>query len=331
LSLTQQTKGGHSTYEVRHDVSNAGLHHVDLLLWDTPIQGSPVSFTVLPDKPDPVNTKLKPPADETLLIDNEYVCVIKTSDRFGNPCISGGLSPQVRAQVIKTGVHDQTALVPNNHTISNPAEDMGNGEYFIRIKTSIRCSFKLNVNIDKNLPSAGGDLPPITITIHDPNPPEEKEAAQGRRSSGRASAVLKSAVGEIMDGFGEPDERREKDPLLVAVGALAEGAPSFDFDSAAAEKAVSEALQGSFKGTRRPSTKGMSPDASPTSLRRSESTSALDQRFPPNKSLFDKEPSSPTPSSTFTSPDAERPPGLARTNSRRKSSGLNSVGAESMS
>ena len=80
-------------------------------------------------------------------------------------CDRGGLLLNVRLQLMKQGVHDQTTLVQgSNHQYE--VEDRQNGEYHINMNFQIPCTFKLNVNMDKNLPSGGGELPPMTISIY---------------------------------------------------------------------------------------------------------------------------------------------------------------------
>lgn len=228
LNCNVQNKGGLTTYEIRHDTSLAGTHNVHVYLFDAPVSGSPVTFEVLPDKPEPIKCKLFGPPEETLLTNQEYKCVIQTFDKFENKCIRGGLQPQVRLQLAKTSVHDQTTLVPSNHFVSNPAEDQKDGEYFVRMNMQIPCQFKVNVNIDKNIPSAGGELPPITVTIQSAEPVEAKEASteskggKSERRKSMAAAKLQAATTEMMKGFGDKDERREKDIAVLAVEAFAD-------------------------------------------------------------------------------------------------------------
>ena len=257
LQCNIQSKGGQQTYEVRHDTSMAGTHHVHVHMFDTPIVGSPVAFTVLPDKPDPALCKLRPPVEETFIVDKEYHCVIHTFDKFNNKCIRGGLTPQVRLQLLKQGVHDQTQLVPGNHSCE--VVDQNNGEYHVKFHAAIPCMFKMTVNIDKNLPSAGGELPPITIQIHsDPNAePKGAEPAAAPEKQRRNSFRLRQAVSDVVQGFGAPEERREKDALLVAAEAFADGSKTFDFDASQAGNADTSPRHDLFDK--------VSPGPSPTS------------------------------------------------------------------
>ena len=153
----------------------------------------------------------------------------------------------VRLQLMKQGVHDQTTLVQgSNHQYE--VEDRQNGEYYINMNFQIPCTFKLNVNMDKNLPSGGGELPPMTISIYqNPDiPPADLVAAPpagakgGRKTSLPTSSALKDAAKEIMKGFGAQNERREKDVLLVAAEAFAEGAKKFEFDRNDATESAEE-------------------------------------------------------------------------------------------
>ena len=271
LPLSQSTKLGQTTYEVRHTTSIAGQHSVSLVLFGHPIVGSPVAFAVLPDKPDPAFCKFTGPPEEVLYTEGHYACKMKTYDRFGNECLVGGLTVSARLQLQKQGVHDQTTLVPTNH--SYDVKDLGNGEYLINLQVMIPCVFKVIVNMDKNLPSGGGELPPVTVHIvTDPNaaPKDEKQTApssgstsaaegqaKGRRKSiDKTSEKLKQAVQEVTAGFGAPEERREKDALFVAAEAFADGAATFDFDASKEEgglrSSASRALRSAKEATSKP-------------------------------------------------------------------------------
>ena len=140
----------------------------------------------------------------------------------------------------KQGVHDQTTLVPTNH--SYDVKDCGNGEYLIQMQVLIPCAFKVIVNMDKNLPSGGGELPPVSIHIvADPNaaakddkqsPSITPSAPPPKKKSGDKAITdkIKAAAGEVIQGFGLAEERREKDALLVAAEAFADGSKTFGFD-----------------------------------------------------------------------------------------------------
>ena len=240
LPLSQSTKLGNTTYEIRHTTSQAGEHSVNLTLFGQPIVGSPVEFRVLPDKPDPAFSKLTPPEEEILYTEGHYACKLKTYDRFGNECLVGGLQVSARLQLQKQGVHDQTTLVPTNH--SYDVKDCGNGEYLIQMQVLIPCAFKVIVNMDKNLPSGGGELPPVSIHIvADPNaaakddkqsPSITPSAPPPKKKSGDKAITdkIKAAAGEVIQGFGLAEERREKDALLIAAEAFADGSKTFGFD-----------------------------------------------------------------------------------------------------
>ena len=53
LRHTQTVRGNTTHYDIRHDTTVSGEHVVHVMLGDVPIKGSPVGFSVLPDKPDP--------------------------------------------------------------------------------------------------------------------------------------------------------------------------------------------------------------------------------------------------------------------------------------
>ena len=303
LVCNQTVKGGMTTYDARYDTSVAGAHSVSITLFGNPIVGSPVTFNVLPDKADPVNSKfLMPPESPLFLVDHEYACKILCYDKFGNKCISGGLSPGVRLQVAKQNVHDQTNLVPSNHTLSNPAEDQGNGEYLVKFQTSIPVMFKVFVNIDKNIPSAGGELPPLSIVIvADPEAVPETEgepsgAAGGGRRRSQGNEKLKQAVGEVIQGFGSSDERRDKDAAFIVADAFADGS-SFAFDASGGAASSFGAATSSWgatssgdaisSGSPSSSKRSSGKSPSPSSSRRQINAGAV----APNKALFDKSPS----------------------------------------
>ena len=78
---------------------------------------------------------------------------------------------------------------------------------------------KLFVNMDKNIPANGGELPAMELRFVSSC---SEEAGRGER--------LKGAAHEIMEGFGAVDERREKDVLVAAAEAFADHSESFVFD-----------------------------------------------------------------------------------------------------
>ena len=90
---------------------------VHILLQGEPIGNSPVHFTVQESTAEVKMCQLTPPAEHPLYSSNTYTIVLKTFDRFGNPMSHGGLPVSTRLQLIKSGVHDLTTLMPNNHTV----------------------------------------------------------------------------------------------------------------------------------------------------------------------------------------------------------------------
>ena len=202
LRYTQQQIRGSDLYQydVRHDTSASGNHFVHLLIGGTAIKGSPVTFRVQPDKPDPQSCKLTGPLhvepDEVLGVDRQYTCLLRTYDKYGNHCWVGGHKFGTRLQLIKQSVHDQTALVPQNHTLES--EDLGDGTYHIHVTLNFPCSVKLFANLDKNLPASAGELPPLTLNfVKLDNPGGAPAGAAGRErrgsfSSGTPSGEAKS-------------------------------------------------------------------------------------------------------------------------------------------
>lgn len=110
LKYSTAVRGGHTQYDVRHDTAVSGEHQVHIMIGDTPIRGSPVTFTVLPDKPDPERCKLFPPEEPTLVLDTAYASLLRTYDKYGNACIVGGHKFGTRLQLVKQSL--PTALTP---------------------------------------------------------------------------------------------------------------------------------------------------------------------------------------------------------------------------
>ena len=59
-----------------------------------------------------------------------------------------------------------TVLMPNNHNVS--VDDCGDGTYSVTIQIKIAATVKLTVNLDKNLPANGGELPSLTLSFVKP-------------------------------------------------------------------------------------------------------------------------------------------------------------------
>lgn len=269
MPFTVNSRGGQTTYDIRHDATVSGVHKVHVCIHGTHIKGSPMSFTVHPNTPDPPGCKITPLEGGQLHANEQgRYLVLKTYDRFGNEVAMGGLSVTHRLQLMKQGVHDQTALMPTNHKIE--VEDMEDGSYHIHVFFQMPCVTKMVVNMDKNLPSNIAELAPITLhCVEDPNAGAEEPAKpvpalqrqatvsslsrDGGLGSGRKSpkdddsfkrrnAKLKGAAEEMMLGFGSAEERRDKDALIVAAEAFADGVDGFQFD-----KPMGEALKNDFK------------------------------------------------------------------------------------
>ncbi len=176
LGYTQTSKGGSTSYDIRHDLAMAGEHAVHILLYNTPIRGSPVTFTVQPSKPDPGCCKLLSPEDAILWTDRSYRFTLKTYDRFGNECKLGGLTISNRLQLVKQSARDQTSLVPSNHSMT--WDDNADGTYTVLLTLNIPCTVKLIVNVDKNLQAGAGELPPLSLTFQDSSAAAEERPAK---------------------------------------------------------------------------------------------------------------------------------------------------------
>lgn len=83
--------------------------------------------------------------------------------RFGNACTTGGLRIAGRLNLVKQSMNDNTILMPNNHLVE--IKDLENGDYLVSVATMMPCTVKLIVNMDKDLPGATGELPPLQLTF----------------------------------------------------------------------------------------------------------------------------------------------------------------------
>ena len=164
IKFTTASKGGISSYDLRHEATHAGAHLVHVLLHGTPVRGSPVAFDVHESVAEVKMCQLTPPSEFPLYSSSTYGIVLKTFDRFGNPMSHGGLPVSTRLQLIKSGVHDLTTLMPNNHTVE--VVDRGDGSYLINVTLiKIAATVKVIVNMDKNIPAGGGELPPAQLSF----------------------------------------------------------------------------------------------------------------------------------------------------------------------
>jgi len=182
MTFTSQSRGGQTTYDIRYDAHMAGTHQMYIKLDGQHIIGSPLSFYVQPDRPEPTLCKLHPPPDP-LYPDLPHVFTLVTFDRFHNKCVTGGLILTNRLQIIKQNVHDQTALMPNNHSFVTV--DQGDGTYHLILQTIMPCSLRLMVNLDKNLGNNSGELPGLMVQVV----PDLERPDSGRGSDGSGSPL----------------------------------------------------------------------------------------------------------------------------------------------
>ena len=182
MTFTSQSRGGQTTYDIRYDAHLAGTHQMYIKLDGQHIIGSPLSFYVQPDRPEPTLCKLHPPPDP-LYPDLPHVFTLVTFDRFHNKCVTGGLILTNRLQIIKQNVHDQTALMPNNHSFVTV--DQGDGTYHLILQTTMPCSLRLMVNLDKNLGNNSGELPGLMVQVV----PDLERPDSGRGSDGSGSPL----------------------------------------------------------------------------------------------------------------------------------------------
>jgi len=194
LAITEQSRGGVgglSKFETRYECTQRGQHYLHVQLQGVPIVGSPVAFDVLSAHADPAQCKLIVPTSEVLYWNTTHTIVLETYDKFGNRCNFGGLSTNVRLQLIKQGMHDQTMLMPNNHEVN--ITDNNDGTYHVDIKTiKIAANIKVIVNMDKNIPAAGGELPAVFLSI-------VKEDADSANAKGADGAGGGTGAADVSD------------------------------------------------------------------------------------------------------------------------------------
>jgi hypothetical protein len=226
MTFTSQSRGGLTTYDIRYDAHLAGTHQMYIKLDGQHIIGSPLSFYVQPDRPEPTLCKLHPPPDP-LYPDLPHVFTLVTFDRFHNKCVTGGLILTNRLQIIKQNVHDQTALMPNNHSFVTV--DQGDGTYHLILQTTMPCSLRLMVNLDKNLGNNSGELPGLMVQVV----PDLERPDSGRGSDGSGSPLTsnqKNAV-SFTKGIRSRQSTSELSKLTPAKQADDSGSPSNESSS----------------------------------------------------------------------------------------------------
>ena len=65
--------------------------------------------------------------------------------------------------MVKLSSSDNSILMPNNHQVT--VDDKGDGTYAVRISILMPVTVKLLVNMDKDLPGATGELPPLQLSF----------------------------------------------------------------------------------------------------------------------------------------------------------------------
>jgi len=226
MTYTSQSRGGLTTYDIRYDAHLAGTHQMYIKLDGQHIIGSPLSFYVQPDRPEPTLCKLHPPPDP-LYPDLPHVFTLVTFDRFHNKCVTGGLILTNRLQIIKQNVHDQTALMPNNHSFVTV--DQGDGTYHLILQTTMPCSLRLMVNLDKNLGNNSGELPGLMVQVV----PDLERPDSGRGSDGSGSPLTSNQknAASFTKGIRSRQGTSELSKLTPAKQADDSGSPSNESSS----------------------------------------------------------------------------------------------------
>ena len=98
------------------------MHEMRVFLHGEHIQGSPTSINVLPAAAGVAQCELVPPEGVDCLpagdLEAPSTALIKTRDKFGNACITGGLRIAGRLNLVKQSSTDNTILMPNNHIVT---------------------------------------------------------------------------------------------------------------------------------------------------------------------------------------------------------------------
>ena len=195
-----------NAHTVRYEPLQRGPHEVHLKLDAIPIRGSPITFEVQPAAPEPQMCKLLPPKRTDGLVadyDHATVLVVKTFDKHGNACSTGGLpSIHARLQLIKQSSSDQTVLLPQHHQVT--VDDQGDGTYSIKVQIRITAMVKLFVNMDKNMPPSVGELPALQLGFVKPEDDEHAVEAALADAPSQGSPAEPSPAGAAPAEGGPP-------------------------------------------------------------------------------------------------------------------------------
>lgn len=248
LTYTPSIRGGVTTYDVRCECLHRGPHEIDVTLNGRRVKGSPVLFEVLPSQAEPGMCKLIMPQEKVHPASTVATVRLETYDKFGNAGLTGGLPVAARLQLQKQGVHDQTMLMPNNHSLETV--DNGDGTYLVQVSMiKIGAILKLIVNMDKNLPAAGGELPAVMLTfvkdesgqeaeVPAPAPsepaPSDREAptvnfSSETKETSKAKKQLKKGGQVMVARIKDEGASRKKDIKLMAADMFADGSDTFTF------------------------------------------------------------------------------------------------------
>ena len=94
LVVVPQAKAGRAAFETRHECVMSGDHAVHVQLNGEPIVGSPLIFAVVASTPTTSHSTLTVPDNSDRLfahMDEPSTVILRTCDKFGNACTTGGL------------------------------------------------------------------------------------------------------------------------------------------------------------------------------------------------------------------------------------------------
>ena len=212
LSVTPQTRGGLTTYDVRYKPSVAGVHEAHVNLSGKPIKGSPVSFHVAPDYHEHAQCYLKPPEAEPLLTEETYTVTLQLCDRHGNPCTrSGGAVVNAKLGYIKQGVADGTSLTTSNHSLT--VDDSKDGTYelsvYLGLGSSEKAPFPIGVTVEVNLDRDAKERPtgfqmPALSLFFQRNPDTKIEGGNQKLKAAGKQIVQANKVIKAMNGEPAP-------------------------------------------------------------------------------------------------------------------------------
>ena len=147
------------SYEVSHEVLQAGDYSAHVYLGDAPIRGSPIAFKVEPSLPDVTRCCCALP-EQPWYTETPYEISLVVADQYGNRCIRGG--DEVTAR-LTSATMSAVQEIPQ-------VTDRGDGTYIILVNIMSPCDAKLLITVASGQSQASasraassGELAPIQM------------------------------------------------------------------------------------------------------------------------------------------------------------------------